>query len=214
MHVDDSPAKGLEFYQQALTIAEQLLAGDPPNIEYRYAVSRAHMGVGEALHNLKKQPDAIRHLRRAIDLQKGIAGTSPDRVWNLRILSRTYTLLGRSLLAYGDAEGGLHALQEALATADQMLRRVPGSLYHQLDRADVLEAMGGYYRTVAARPQVAREGEAELNLAARSCYEKSLSIWRDWLKRKVAVQYAVRREAAVAAALAALPTTGVSTRGE
>jgi tetratricopeptide (TPR) repeat protein len=204
MHVANDVSQGLEYYRNALTIAEELSAADPPNLEYRYALSRACMGVGEALNKLGNKKEAIQNLTRAVDIQNGIATSSPERIWNLRVLSRTYALLGNALLEDGDHDRALDALREGLAVADRMLRRAPSSLYHQLDRADVLEALGAYYLTVAAGPRVIQTRRKQLKQEARSSFEGSLAIWRDWTRRKVGAPYASRRENRVAAVIASI----------
>jgi tetratricopeptide (TPR) repeat protein len=207
MHVDTNPPKGLEYYGNALAVAQDLSAGDPPNVEYRYAASRACMGIGEALLNLRRYDEAVANLTRAVELQKEIAAVSPERVWNLRVLSRTYALLGTALLQRGERERSLEALQQGLAAADRMLERAPASLYHALDRADVLEAMGRYYVTLAGWPGVRPADRRRSEQDARSCYQKSLSMWQGWTRRKVGAPYAARRESRAAAALAAIVTT-------
>jgi tetratricopeptide (TPR) repeat protein len=201
LYVDDNPAQGLEYYRRAMIIAEELSAGDPLNIEYRYALSRAHMGIGEALHKLHRNGEAIENLTRAVDLQKGIAASSPQRIWNLRILSRTYALLGRALLEDGAPDRALDALREGLAAADRLLQRAPSSLFHQLDRADVLETLGAHYLALASRADVDRRRRATLKQQARSYFQQSQSIWQAWTRRKVAAPYAARRESKAAAAI-------------
>jgi tetratricopeptide (TPR) repeat protein len=162
------------------------------------------MGVGEALHNLGRYDEAIANLTRAVEIQKDIAAVSPERIWNLRILSRTYTLLGSALLQRGDKDGALDALREGMSAAERMLQRAPSSLYHALDRADVAESMGKYYLTLSGRPGITQVDRDQLKQQARAFYQKSLAVWQDWTRRKVAAPYAARRESRAAAALAGI----------
>jgi tetratricopeptide (TPR) repeat protein len=185
-----------------LPIAEHLHRSDPSNIEYRYALSRTYMELGEALHALHKNDDAIQYLTRAVDLQKSIASVSPDRIWNLRVFSRTYGILGSALLERGDPEGALKALQEGLATADRMLQRAPLSLYHRLDRADALEALGRHYLRMSAQSAVTQDRQAQLKKEARSWFSRSLAMWQDWTARNLAAPYAARRQSQAAAFVA------------
>jgi tetratricopeptide (TPR) repeat protein len=205
MHVDSEPAAGLDYYQKALSISEDLNVGGL-NLEYLYAVSRAHMGVGEALHNLRRYDDAVRNLQRGVELQSVIADRSPDRIWNLRVLSRTYALLGSALLAQGDTDRALEAFEDGLAAADRMLRRAPSSLYHQLDRADVLEAMGRAYVLMAERPRLSAERRRILREEARSFFAQSLAIWQNWTSRRVGLPYATRRAARAGNMIASIRT--------
>jgi len=74
---------------------------------------------------------------------------------------------------------------------------------HQLDRADVLEAMGKYHLALArkAKNDGARNAERR---EARSCFEGSIAIWRNWIKRNLASPYAARRESSAALAIASI----------
>ena len=207
IHVDHDPAQALTYYTMALKISQELSSGDSENAEYRYAVSRASMGVGEALHNMNRHDDAIRNLTHAIDVQKAIDAVSPERIWNLRVLSRSYTLLGAASLAAGEPDRALDSLREGLAVADRMLERAPASLFHTLDRADVLEAMGSYYLKRAGRRGIDGGERRQWQQEAKSCFQKSYSIWEGWTRRKVAAPYAARREMRAAAAIASIPTT-------
>jgi hypothetical protein len=135
-----------------------------------------------------------------VELQKAMLAVSPERIWNLRVLSRTHTAMGRTLLAAGDAEGGLASLNEALGVAERMLKRAPSSLYHQLDRAEVLEALGRHYTTLARRPGISAERGAAWKAEAGAAYRKSAAIWEEWVTRGVASPYAERRLARVSRA--------------
>jgi tetratricopeptide (TPR) repeat protein len=204
MWVKENPALALEYHGKSLAISQELSAADPLNAEYRYHASRALIGLGEALHNLGRDTEAVEDLTRAIDLQNAIESVSPERIWNLRVLSRAYVLLGRTLFVTGDRSGSLSALQNALAAADRMLQRAPASLPHQLDRAEALEAIGGYYAALARQRGIAETHRAELRQEARSSYRQSLAIWQTWTSRKLAAPYAGRRENQAAAAIASL----------
>jgi len=196
------PAEAVSYYEKALSIAEDLYASDATNIEYRYALSRTYMGLGEALHTFHKNDDAIQYLTHAVDLEKSIATASPERIWHLRIFSRTYVILGSALHERGDAASALEALQEGLAVADRILQRAPSSLYHQLDRADALEALGHHYVRMSAQRRVAQDRRTELKAEARSWFSKSLAIWQDWTARNLAAPYAGRRQSQAAGLVA------------
>lgn len=208
--MEKNPALALEYYRRSLTIAEELNAGDI-NMEYQYATSRAYMGIGEALYHLRKNSDAVQNLNRAVTLQKAMAVSNPERVWNLRVLTRTYSLLGDALLANGETDQALTALQDGLAFADTQLQRAPTSLYHALDRADVLEATGRYYFALSSRRGLTVAQRAECMAQAKVYFEKSLTLWQDWMKRNVATTYAARRQGKMLAAIGTL--NRVSTSG-
>jgi len=196
------PAESVGYYEKALPIAEDLYGSDPTNVEYRYALSRSYMGLGEALYALRKNDDAIQYLIRAVDLQKSIEATSPERIWNLRVFSRTCGILGSALLERGDPVRALEALREGLAVADRMLQHAPSSLYHQLDRADAMEALGAYYRTLSTRSGLSAARRDELKAEGRSWFNKSLAIWQDWTSRNLGAPYAAGRQSQAATLIA------------
>lgn len=202
--VEEQPAQAVEYCRKALRICEEVGAGDPRNLEYRYHASRAYLWMGEALQKLGRHVEAVASLTHALDLQHSIIAVSPGRIWNLRVLSRTHASLGGALLSKGDPERALSSLNEGLAVADRMLQRAPLSLPHQIDRADVLEAMGKYYAAMARRSAADHARAAELRGRARSCYQQSLAIWQSWTGRKLAEPYASRRQSNAAQAMASI----------
>ncbi|MGC4051861.1 MAG: hypothetical protein QM757_21160 [Paludibaculum sp.] len=202
----DQPMQALEYGRNALKIAQEAGALDPENLEYRYHASRAYLWMGNALRILGRPAEAIESLNHAITLQNAIVAVSPQRIWNLRVLSRTYCFLAAAQLDHGSAGEALQSLQHGLAVADRILQRAPRSLPHQLDRADVFEATGMYYSTLAAGSGLNPARRTELRHLARSNYEQALAIWQGWVDRKLLAPYAARRLNQAAQAIASLGT--------
>lgn len=200
----EQPRQALEYCRKALRIAQEAGALDPQNLEYRYHASRAYLWMGDALHTLGRHSEAIESLTQALALQHAIVAVSPQRIWNLRVLSRTYSFLAAAQLDRGLSAEALQSLQQGLTVADRILQRAPASLPHQLDRADVLEATGRYYATLAAIPGTDALRRTELLRLARSNYEQGLAVWQSWINRKLAAPYAARRANQASLALAAL----------
>lgn len=198
------PEKAVEYYQRALRAAEDIRAVDPRNAEYLHHASRAYAGLGEALYNLDRADEALPYLNRAAELQRTLAANSPERIWNLRMMSHIQIVLGGVLLARGESDRALLSLREALTVAGRMLERAPSSLYHQLDRAEALEAMGKFYATLAQQQRLSYARRAECKREARSNLEQGLAIWTGWKTRKLSEPYASRREKAASALLASL----------
>lgn len=194
MLLNDSPREALELYRRAQGISSELSSKDPSNIYYRSALADALLGVSQALKKLNKKEEALQNLLRVIELQKSIEAVAPDRVWLLRTTPRAYMVAGDVLAELGDASKALENYQAGLAAANKTLERVSTSLHHALDRADVLEAMGRFFMTQASKAGSIRGRRAELRAEARSCFQKALSIWQDWMRHKVAAPYAERRE--------------------
>jgi tetratricopeptide (TPR) repeat protein len=201
----ENPKLAEEHCRRSIRISEELGSNDPRNAEYKYQASRGYLWLGYALHNLRRYDDAVKSLNRAVELQKTIEAVSPERVWNLRVLSRALMFLGGAHLEGGDPQRALDTLKEALETADRMLQRAPASLYHQLDRADVLEALGAYFVRRAGMPGAAQDQRTQFRRQARSRYQESLSIWRTWTALKIGAPYAGRRERQANTALATIP---------
>lgn len=202
VQLQTNPAESLKFYRKAAALSGEISAADETNIQYRSALADALLGQGTALHRLGKNQEALPILRRTIELQKSIEKVDPDRIWFLRTTSRAYLVMGETFLDQGDAARALDFYREGLATAERTLQRAPTSLYHTVDRADLFEAMGRYYLSLAAKSP--RASRRKLTEEARLWFEKSLSIWKDWTKQKVAVSYAGRRERMASDALASM----------
>ena len=162
------------------------------------------LGTGEALHKLGKQEEALTNLTRALKRVQASVAVAPDQVAWTRTLSRAHVDIGSVLLESGDVDGALDNLRLALASAEKLLDRAPSNLYFQRDRADALEALGRHYRALAARPGMPSARRSELRTEARSWFQKSFDVWRDWTRRKVAIPYAAWRENQVVAALASV----------
>jgi len=203
MLLDDNPAQALEYYQKALEISTELSLADEPNIYRRSAVADALFGIGQALYKLRKREEALQNLARVVELQKSIEAVAPDRIWLLRTTSRAYMVIGNVLLDQGETMQSLKNYREGLAIAERSLQRATSSLNHALDRADLLEALGRYYLTLAGKPDIPQTRRAELRAEAMSFFQKELAIWEDWTRRKVAASYAARRETQTIAYLAA-----------
>jgi tetratricopeptide (TPR) repeat protein len=150
-------------------------------------------GLGQALYRLGRRTEALQHLGRALELQKSIEEAAPEQLWLLRSTSRAHMVMGNVLLQQGDTERALANYREGLSYAERSFKHFSSSLSLELDRAELLEAIGAYYLALTAQPGAGDSRRAELKEEARSWYQKSLAIWRDWASRKVAVPYAERR---------------------
>jgi tetratricopeptide (TPR) repeat protein len=202
MLLAEKPAEALEFYRKAFAISSELSSADTLNIHHRSSLADALLGIGQALNRLGNKEEAIQNLTRALDLEKSIQAVAPERIFLLRTLSRTYMELGSVLLEKGEAQEALKNYREGLASAEKSLERAPTSLSHALDRADLLEASGKYYLTLARKPNTSPARRSELKAEAQSSLENELAIWQAWARRRVATRYAARRETRVLAYLA------------
>jgi len=191
--LEPEPSKALQAYQKARTLAEELTAGEPSNAKYRKNFAAGQMGIGEALHRLGRNPEALQSLTHAREmmeaLEKSASGvdSGADEIRTMCAISRVHRDIADVLLAIGDEKGALQGYRDALASSEKFLRRDPASVYYQRSRADSMESLGRYYATLARR-------RPELKAEARSCLEKSLATWQDWKRRNIAAPYSGVRE--------------------
>jgi len=203
MLLADKPGESLQFYRKAFALSSELSSADTLNIHHRSSLASALLGIGQALHKLGKNEEALQNLARVVELQKSIEAVAPERIFLLRTTSRAYMEIGNVLLHHGEPPRALENYREGLATAERSLQRAPSSLNHALDRAELLEAMGRYHLALAGKPGIPLTRRAELRAEALSFFQKELAIWQDWTRRKVAASYAARRETQTIAYLAA-----------
>jgi serine/threonine protein kinase len=195
------PAESLALYQKAIAMSQDLSVRNPANIEYRRDLALGLLGAGRALHQLRRNREALDHLRRMEDLARPLIAGNPDNIPWVRTTGAVHTITADVLRQLGEEDAALRKLNEGLAFNGSLRVRAPGYLYLERDQADLFEAFGRYYGGVAARPGKQR---GELQAEARSWYRKSQLIWQDWMSRKVGAPYASRRANEVSAALASL----------
>jgi tetratricopeptide (TPR) repeat protein len=195
--LEEQPAEALELYQQAAAICDELSAAEPSNTAYRLDVALTWMGIGESLHKLGRNGEAISMLERALEIRESLAGADPNDLSLTAAAGRMHRDLADVLLAGGETTRARESYQQALAAGEELIRRAPSNLYFQRQHADALESLGLYYRTLArSRPEHRPE--------ARQWLEKSQAVWQDWTRRNVATPYAGVRERRVAALIASI----------
>jgi len=193
--LEERPAESLKLYQEATAISEKLSVGDPSNTKYRDDFAFGQIGIGESLHKLGKNREALQELTTALETMKSLVGAEHDALSLANAVARIHRDIGSVLLASDDKKGALEHYLAGLAVIEEFLRRVPANLYFQRHRADTQEALGRYYLALAAR-------RPELRVEARTWFQKSLGLWQDWTSRNVATPYAATRQSQAAAYLA------------
>jgi eukaryotic-like serine/threonine-protein kinase len=193
--LEERPAESLKLYQEATAISEKLSVGDPSNTEYRYDFACGQMGIGESLHKLGKNREALQKLTTGLETMKSLAGAEHDALSLADAVARIHRDIGNVLLTGDDEKGALEHYLAGLAITEEFLRRAPANLYFQRYRADTQEALGRYYLALAAR-------RPELRVEARTWFQKSLALWQGWTARNLAIPYAARRQRQATAYLA------------
>jgi serine/threonine protein kinase/tetratricopeptide (TPR) repeat protein len=151
------------YYQKALAITEPLSSANPANVNLRRYVAIDRMGIGQAA--------------QAIELMKSAIEDAPAEIGWLGDLSRAHAALGADQFAKGDKGEALRNYRTGLAVAERLLEKNPTAPLFQRVHADALEALGG-----VAPPDEASELK-----------RKASAVWKDWIKRRIAVPYATQR---------------------
>jgi len=185
--LEERPAESFKLYQEATAISEKLSVDYPSNTKYRYDFACAQMGIGESLHKLGKNREALQKLTTGLEIMKSLAGAEHDALSLADGVARIHRDIGNVLLTGDDEKEALEHYLAGLAVTEDFLRRAPANLYFQRYRADTQEALGRYYLALAAR-------RPELRVEARTWFQKSLTLWQDWVSRNVATPYAAKRQ--------------------
>lgn len=196
--IDTQPAEALDYYRKAFTVAQTLSEANITNLNSRRDLASSRLALGEALHRLGRDGDALTEMQAALETMQQVVAAAPNQIFWQETLVRAYSDIAEVKLNLGDAAGALDHNQKALAAAEKMLGQAPGNLYFQRDQADVFEDLGRYYVRAAALPGVPAAERASRRAQARLWFRRSEAIWQDWIRRKLALSFAVRRERQVA----------------
>jgi tetratricopeptide (TPR) repeat protein len=194
IQIEEQPEEALRTFQRSAAIARELTSGVPSFTKYRQTLALSQIGIGEALLKLGRYREALEHLAPALDMMKSHVVVADDPIRASARVSQIHSGMGAGLLALGREAEALEHLRQALVVTDGLVKKAPASLYVLRYRADVHESFGKYYDAVARRQ---REHRAE----ARAWVQKSLDMWQDWVRRKIAVPYSSLRERQAAALL-------------
>jgi len=195
--LEEQPTDALKHFQQAGRIAKELTAIVPSSTKFRRTQAVSQIGMGESLLKLGRNREGLELLSPMLETMKSLAAVSDDPIGISGWVSQTHRDMGAGLLVAGNEVEALEHLRQALAVAEDLVRRAPENLYMQRFRADAYESLGRYYRALAHRR---REHKAE----ARAWFQKSLDMWQDWVRREIAMPYAGFRKRQVAALIASI----------
>ena len=68
--LEERPEEALKLYQRAAMISEELSAAEPSNTNYRQHFALSQMGIGESLHKLGKNREALQKLTQALEIDE------------------------------------------------------------------------------------------------------------------------------------------------
>jgi tetratricopeptide (TPR) repeat protein len=195
--LEDQPAEALKLYEKATALSQRVSAVDPTNTKYRRDIALGQAGIGESLHGLGRDREALTTLTGALESINALAAADPTDIPLIGFVGRIHREIGNVLLSLGDMKGALDHYMLALDSTGEPIRRAPANLYYQRRHADAVESLGRYYAKLA-------EHRKELKPDALQWLEKSLAFWKDWVGRGLAAPYAGVRERQVAALIASV----------
>ena len=146
------PSEAVEPYQKVLEIATRLAPQRPNSLDAEASISFGHTKLGDLLGHLKRIPEAMAHLRLAVETDKRHSDSQPNNMVLKRKLFITYHISSRALsssLASPYARPGelRHYLEEAFRLAESMAAADPDNLAGKADVIVAASALGDWFLT-------------------------------------------------------------------
>ncbi len=165
------PPEALRYYQQSLSIAEELRKRAPDSAEFARDLSVSYSRLGDLQLKLGKPPEALRYYQQDISIAEELRKRSPDSAEFARDLSVSYSRLGDLQLNLGKPSEALRYYQQSLSIAEELRKRAP-------DSAEFARDLSVSY---------SRLGDLQLNLGnpseALRYYQQCLTIREELRKR-------------------------------
>ncbi|MGH9851442.1 MAG: protein kinase domain-containing protein [Blastocatellia bacterium] len=200
---ETEPKRGADFYRQALSLSERLLAASPNQYRFlrRHAVFQSKLGA--ALRGLGDRQAAFAHLRQALEELQKLLAEKPSNAELQSDLHATLISLADALIETGERAEALERDAQALALAEKMVAANRADLYAQWRLANSYSGFGRHYAALAFN-QKSRAAERIANWRqARDWHWKALGVWDDWSQRAVSSSFNLTRREQAARALAA-----------
>ncbi len=200
---ETEPKRGADFYRQALSLSEHLLAASPNQYRFlrRHAVFQSKLGA--ALRGLGDYKAAFAHLRQALEELQKLLAEKPSNAELQSDLHATLISLADALIETGERAEALERDAQALALAEKMVAANRADLYAQWRLASSYSSFGRHYASLASK-QKSRAAERIANWRqARDWHRKALGVWDDWSQRAVSSSFNLTRREQAARALAA-----------
>jgi len=204
---EPEPKRGADFYRQALSLSERLLAASPNQYRFlrRHAVCQSKLGV--ALRGLGDHQAGFAHLRQALEELQKLLAEKPSNAELQSDLHTTLISLADALSETGEGAAALERDAQALALAEKMVAVNRADLYAQWRLANSYSSFGRHYAVLASKRTRGRKSRAAERIAdwrqARDWHRKALGVWDDWRQRAVSSRFNLTRHEQAARALAA-----------
>ena len=120
MHLGDFPASKA-IHEQALAIANALVAEDPSDVTSQSLLADRHEELGGVFHNQADVRSALGHYRTALALRERLVAKDPANVQWRGTVVRSHMNVGQALDEQGDLAGALVNHRAALDELERML---------------------------------------------------------------------------------------------
>jgi tetratricopeptide (TPR) repeat protein len=157
--------QALSRAQQALEIAEKLLAFDSTNTERQAGLAASHERVGAVLKTQGKLKGALEAYQVAHTIFKQLAQQAPTATQWQSSLSRSYEQIGDVLHIQGKLEEALEAYQAALAIAKQLVQQDPTNTLWQSHLASTYDDIGDILKAQRKLEEALEAYQAALAIA-------------------------------------------------
>ncbi len=134
------PQAALQYYRQALAIADQLAALDQKSAFARQDLAGGHRLVGEILA-LDAPSQSVEHYRKALSIVRTLLVSAPQEAQFLRREAQVLKGLADPLRRMGDMQGALQNLQQALQIWRELAARDTANIRTRADLHATLLAL-------------------------------------------------------------------------
>jgi eukaryotic-like serine/threonine-protein kinase len=132
------PAKALEYFRQALTLADNTLQLSPGNLAVLRPKATAESKIGDTFIAESDFDNAIAYHRKSLADFSTIVAADPNNARAKRELTAAYNRLGEALLQHGERAESLALLRKSLAISQDLVSADPTDAIAKFDLAVAL----------------------------------------------------------------------------
>jgi eukaryotic-like serine/threonine-protein kinase len=174
----------LSLQKQARDIMARLVKSDAQNATLRQFLFQAEHQIGYYLAEKGVPAQALAHYQFALAGYQELTSSDAHDVVAMRYLGKCYMGIGKALAAEDKPAEGIESARKALRIMESLAGADQADTYYKApDLAYAYAALGETYSRLALQPGGLETSRIASWHQARSCYRKSLDIWR-LLKQK------------------------------
>ncbi|MGH9846097.1 MAG: protein kinase domain-containing protein, partial [Blastocatellia bacterium] len=174
---ETEPQRGADFYRQALSLTDKLLAAAPKQYRFRRRHAVFQGKLGAALRGLGDRKTALAQWRQAVEELQKLLAENPANAELQADLHATLSGLADALSETGARAAALERDVQALALAEQMAAGNRADLYAQWRLANSYSGFGRHYAALAANPRSRAAERIAHWRRARDWQRKALGVW-------------------------------------